>query len=95
MQSMTSKDLEAFLLDWRAIGHFLFGTVLYMQDERRPTKVTLTNTGQQRATFCVVHQASRQWWGQPDGFDAGLPDWLDAFPVHGCLAPQVTPPCNP
>ena len=65
-----------------------------LQDDRRPTKVTLTNVGSQKATFCVVHQASRQWWGQPDGFDAGLPDWLDAFPLHGCVAPQVQlPPC--
>lgn len=62
-----------------------------LQDERRPTKVTLTNVSSQRATFCVIHQASRQWWGQPDGFDAGLPDWLDAFPLHGCIAPQVHP----
>ena len=34
-------------------------------------------------------QASRQWWGQPAGHDAGLPDWLEAYPLDGCLAPQV------
>ena len=63
-----------------------------LQDDRRFTKVTLTNVGSQKATFCLVHQASRQWWGQPNGFDAGLPDWLDAFPLHGCLDPQVCCP---
>lgn len=72
---------------WQATDQSVYA----LQDERRPSKVTLTNVGSQAATFCVVHQASRQWWGQPDGFDTGLPDWLDAFPLHGCLAPQVRP----
>ncbi|KAL3132931.1 hypothetical protein ABBQ38_006845 [Trebouxia sp. C0009 RCD-2024] len=63
-------------------------SVQLKQDVRRCTKVTLTNVGSQKATFCLVHQASRQGWGQPGRFDAGLPDWLDAFPLHGCLTPQ-------
>ncbi len=60
-----------------------------LQDERRPSTVTLTNTGLQKAIFCLLAQASRQWWGQPEGHDAGLPDWLEVYPLDGCIAPQV------
>ncbi|KAL0054630.1 hypothetical protein WJX82_000216 [Trebouxia sp. C0006] len=69
-------------------------TVSLSQDERRPSTVTLTNTGSQKAIFCLLAQASRQWWGQPEGHDAGLPDWLEVYPLDGCIAPQESVTIN-
>ena len=67
--------------------HLLYD--MFVQDDRRPSTVVLSNTGSQKATFCLLAEASRQWWGQPQGHDAGLPDWLEAYPVHGSISPQV------
>ena len=76
-----------FTLVIYAVGMSNFDRVV--QERGSHGTVTLSNAGTQAAHFCVVPQSSRQWWGQAQGQDTGLPDWLDIFPTSGVVLPQV------